>query len=93
MTQNFNFTPERIKSLLKEYEYVTDMWDERTEIEMAAMKIYNKLPAAERIIMLIYAETKSLKRTAEILDCGTSLLTKEVHRIQKKMKEDIDKCI
>lgn len=93
MTQNFNFTPEQIKCLLREYEYITDIWEERSEIEMAALKLFNKLPAAERIIMLIYSETKSLKRTAEILNCGTSLLTKEVHRIQKKMKEDIDKCI
>lgn len=86
---------EDVKRLQAEYAFPLNIMSENEEYIQRVIDEFKSLPAAQRVIMMIYADTGSLKRTAAALDCSTSIVIKEVHAIQAKIKENLKnkKCI
>lgn len=83
-----NLTQEDITALLEEYKVdEDDMFDEKTEYQIRILREFNLLPPAQRIIFLIYSETKSMMQTAKTLGCGYTTVQKEIKKIQNKIKD------
>ena len=81
--KEINLTQEDITQLLKEYKVdEDDFFDEKTEYQIKILREFNLLPPAQRIIFLIYSETKSMMQTAKILGCGYTTVQKEIKIIQ-----------
>lgn len=86
-----NLTQEDITALLEEYKVdEDDLFDEKTEYQIRILREFNLLPPAQRIIFLIYSETKSMMRTAKILGCGYTTVQKEIKKIQNKIKDRLN---
>lgn len=90
-----NLTQEDITQLLEEYKVdEDDLFDEKTEYQIRILREFNLLPPAQRIIFLIYSETKSMMQTAKTLGCGYTTVQKEIKKIQNKIKDRLKlKCI
>lgn len=61
----------------------TEYDDERVEIFTA----FSALPVADRIIMLLYAETQSMRKTAKTLGVSYATTRKTINEIRLKLKE------
>ena len=86
--KKINLTQEDITQLLEEYKVdEDDLFDEKTEYQIRILREFNLLPPAQRIIFLIYSETKSMMQTAKILGCGYKTKKKEIKIIQNKIKD------
>ena len=86
--KKINLTQEDITQLLEEYKVAEDdFFDEKTEYQIRILREFNLLPPAQRIIFLIYSETKSMMQTAKILGCGYTTVQKEIKIIQNKIKD------
>ena len=86
-----NLTQEDITALLEEYKVdEDDMFDEKTEYQIRILREFNLLPPAQRIIFLIYSETKSMMQTAKTLGCGYTTVQKEIKKIQNKIKDRLN---
>lgn len=48
-----------------------------------------RLPLADRTIIVLYAETASLRKVAEILNVSHTTIRKELRRIRKELSEII----
>lgn len=83
-----NLTQEDITALLEEYKVdEDDLFDEKTEYQIRILREFILLPPAQRIIFLIYSETKSMMQTAKTLGCGYTTVQKEIKKIQNKIKD------
>lgn len=86
-----NLTQEDITALLEEYKVdEDDLFDEKTEYQIRILREFNLLPPAQRIIFLIYSETKSMMQTAKTLGCGYTTVQKEIKKIQNKIKDRLN---
>ena len=86
--KKINLTQEDITQLLEEYKVdEDDFFDEKTEYQIKILREFNLLPPAQRMIFLIYSETKSMMQTAKILGCGYTTVQKEIKIIQNKIKD------
>ena len=86
-----NLTQEDITALLEEYKVdEDDLLDEKPEYVIRIMREFNLLPPAQRIIFLIYSETKSMMQTAKTLGCGYTTVQKEIKKIQNKIKDRLN---
>lgn len=86
-----NLTQEDITALLEEYRVdEDDLFDEKTEYQIRILREFNLLPPAQRIIFLIYSETKSMMQTAKTLGCGYTTVQKEIKKIQNKIKDRLN---
>ena len=86
--KKINLTHDDITQLFEEYKVdEDDFFDEKTEYQIRILREFNLLPPAQRIIFLIYSETKSMMQTAKILGCGYTTVQKEIKIIQNKIKD------
>lgn len=80
----------RVRTVLREYCGMIgdedDMFAKDGEDVLQAKRIMRRLPPAERNIMIIYAETGSLRETARMLGCSHQTIAKEIRRIREKIK-------
>lgn len=83
-------SPTELKTLMMEYDFNTgntEYDDEKVEIFTAV----SALPVADRIIMLLYAETQSLRKTATILGVSYATIRKTVNEIRANLKNNLNK--
>lgn len=83
-------SPTELKTLMMEYDFNTgntEYDDEKVEI----FTTFSGLPPADRIIMLIYAESQSLRKTATILGVSYATIRKTVNEIRENLKNNLNK--
>lgn len=86
----FKISKEQVKDIYKEYTFNVD--DDTLEYDdemLALLKAFNKLDIADKIILELYAETKSQRKTSEILGVSRTTLIKVLNNIRDKIKQNI----
>lgn len=83
---------ESVEKMIEQYQPTTDIFDEATDDEMNIYKeAVHKLPPADKIIFLLYAEHQSLRIVAKELGVSHTIIFKEIKKIRLKIKEYINK--
>ena len=78
-----------IQELTIDYQPNEDIFSDDDE-EMYQLKCaLNALPPAEKIIMLIYCEEGSLRRTGKMLGVSHTIIYKQIKKIKKQMYDYI----
>lgn len=78
-----------IQDLTIDYQPNEDIFSDDDE-EMYQLKCaLNALPPAEKIIMLIYCEEGSLRRTGKMLGVSHTIIYKQIKKIKKQMYDYI----
>ena len=77
-------TQQNLKSLMNEYNIPNDMFNDTDEFQLLIKKI-NKLPIPDRIILYLYAETKSYRKLAKILNVSFATAYKSINKIRKQI--------
>lgn len=85
----FKITKEEVKEIYREYELDDDNPEYDDEMKELIYK-FNQLPVADKIILELYAETKSQRKTSDILGISRTTLIKLKQSIIKKIFENID---
>lgn len=81
---------QRLKELKEEYKFTDDIFNTDDKRAYIAKKvIYEQLNEVDRTIILLYAETGSLRQLGNILGCSHSTIRPEVNRIKEDIKEKI----
>lgn len=83
-------TNEELKTMMAEYAEDKSMFTD-DDFMFAAMKhvLWNSLTEADRRIIIIYAETGSLRKTAKLIGVSVGTISSKIHKIQDTFK----KCI
>lgn len=76
---------EELKKINEEYTTITD--DDDDEMVYLKERIM-KLDAADRLILLLYAEEQSQRAVGEMFNVSHSTILKELRRIRKEILED-----
>lgn len=82
----FNITPSEIREIFKEYEFDTsDILQYDDETKKILDSYDTNLTQAEKIILQLYAETQSQRKTASILNVSRTTIVKELNNIRQKI--------
>lgn len=82
---------QRLKELKEEYKFNDDIFNEDDKRAYIAKKvIFEQLNEVDRTIILLYAETGSLRQLGNILGCSHSTIRPEVNRIKEDIKNKIE---
>lgn len=82
---------QRLKELKEEYRFTDDIFNEDDKRAYIAKKvIFEQLNEIDRTIILLYAETGSLRQLGNILGCSHSTIRPEVNRIKEDIKNKIE---
>lgn len=88
--RNLHIDANTIRKILREYYGIIgtgdDMFTKDEEAVICMKHIMRRLPAYERNIIILYAETGSLRETARMLGCSHQTIAKEIRRIREKIK-------
>lgn len=74
-----------IQKIEEEYKPDLTIWNEDDEDMTLLKKTLMKLNESDRIIMLLYAETQSLREVGKMLGVSHTIIFKEIKRIKKEM--------
>lgn len=79
-----------IKELMLEYAENNDIFtDEDDKITKVKKILWHRLNETDRRIMMIYAETASLRTTAKIIGVSVCTIHHKIHQIQEEFKQCI----
>lgn len=85
----FKITKEELREIYKEYEL--DENNPEYDDEMKELiSSFNKLSPADKIILELYAETKSQRKTSDILGISRTTLIKILTNIREKILNNND---
>lgn len=93
-TNNLGGREQGISQAINEFkntksQYAFDpMWAD-SEKARKALEGINRLPEADRILIILYAELQSVIKVAKMLGVGKSTIHNEITRIRKTLKNDI----
>lgn len=85
-------TNEDLKWMMSEYAEDNSMFSEEDQ-SLRTMKhiLWKDLSEADRRIILIYADTASLRKTANVLNLAVGTVVARIHKIQNMFKEKMYK--
>lgn len=75
-----------VDSFEDEYAYNDSIWSEDEEDIAAIKKIVSELPDEDRKLILLYAETASLRATSKQLGVSLTITSFEINRIKQVIK-------
>lgn len=80
----------RLSEIKEEYKFNDDIFNTDDKRAYIAKKvIFEQLNEVDRTIILLYAETGSLRKLGDILGCSHSTIRPEVNRIKEDIKDKI----
>ena len=71
----------------EEYEFDNSIWNEDDEDIAEIKKIVSELPDEDRKLILLYAETASLRATSKQLGVSLTITSFEINRIKQVIKD------
>ena len=74
---------------MTEYDFDVENMD-YDDTDINTFLAFSGLSVADRIIMLLYAETQSLRKTAKILGVSYATTRKTVNEIRKEIKNNME---
>lgn len=77
----------RIKQLQQEYRVIDDVLFVDDTVALSALMALNELNTVDYTIITLYAEEKSYRRVATILNLSVGLIAKEINRIKANLRE------
>ena len=77
----------RIKQLQQEYRVIDDVLFVEDTVALSALMALNELNTVDYTIITLYAEEKSYRRVATILNLSVGLIAKEINRIKANLRE------
>lgn len=80
-------TPEEIRGIYKDYDFDLTSMDYDDE-QLKLLTNFQNLTQAERIIMALYAEFSSQRKTANLLNVSRTTVVKCLNNIRKKILYD-----
>lgn len=78
-----------VDKLVREYLPDNDLWSEEDELIGRYKRNIMRLEMADRIIFLLYVELASYRKVAKMLGCSHTLISKEINRIKKLVKDGV----
>lgn len=85
----FKITKEELREIYKEYELDENNPEYDDEMKQL-ISSFNKLSPADKIILELYAETKSQRKTSDILGISRTTLIKILTNIREKILNNND---
>lgn len=83
-------TSEELKSIIDDYTEDTSIFNEEDDtIRMSKKILWHKLSESDRRIILIYADTGSLRKTAKLIGVSVGTISSRIHKIQQIFKQCI----
>lgn len=80
--------PSELKKMMTDYDFNTGNTEYDDEV-VEVFTAFSALPVADRIIMLLYAENQSLRKTAKTLGVSYATTRKTVNEIRKELKNKL----
>lgn len=80
--------PSELKKMMTDYDFNTGNTEYDDEV-VDVFTAFSALPVADRIIMLLYAENQSLRKTAKTLGVSYATTRKTVNEIRKELKNKL----
>lgn len=74
--------PDKLKQIVEDYTFDTGCTDYDDEF-LDVIDTVNELPQGDRIILTIYAELQSLRKTAKVLGVSYSAMRKHINKIKE----------
>lgn len=88
---DIDITPDELHSIMKEYAYDPDIFNDEDERSLAIKLALSKIPDSDRIIWCLYMELGSSRKLGAILGgVSHSTILKEINRIRMEIIEQMD---
>lgn len=83
-------TPKSLKEMMSEYTFNTGNTEYNDDM-IELLDSYNTLPEADRVILTLYAETGSLRKTAKTLGVSYATVRKTIASIRHELFGNLNK--